>query len=117
MEIIEEIERARKKDFEFKSGHILGSMCTSPHPIGKKIYSKFIETNLGDPELFKGTKELEEKAIEFVAEMLHAPKGYKACSPLEEQKAISQQSGFSGRQVKKMLLCCRAMPIFHLKRL
>ena len=77
MEIIEEIERARKKDFEFKSGHILGSMCTSPHPIGKKIYSKFIETNLGDPELFKGTKELEEKAIEFVAEMLHAPKGYK----------------------------------------
>ena len=76
MEIMEEIERARKKDFKFKEGHILGSMCTEPLSISKKIYSRFIETNLGDPELFKGTKELEEKAIEFVAKMLHAPPGY-----------------------------------------
>ncbi len=77
-ELIKEIEKARERDFKFKDSHILGSMCTSPHPIGKKIYSKFIETNLGDPELFPGTKELERKAIEFVAKLLHAPSGYAA---------------------------------------
>ena len=75
--LMDEIEKARKKDFKFKEGHILGSMCTNPHPIGKKIYMKFIETNLGDPELFKGTKELEEKAVNFIANLLHAPKEYK----------------------------------------
>ena len=76
MELIDEIERARKKDFRFRDGRILGSMCTEPHAIGKKIYAKFIETNLGDPELFRGTKELEEKAIKFIAKLLHAPPGY-----------------------------------------
>lgn len=77
-ELMKEIEEARKKDFKFRESHILGSMCTSPHPIGKKIYAKFIETNLGDPELFPGTKELERKATEFVAKLLHAPSGYVA---------------------------------------
>lgn len=76
MDLINELGYARKKDHKFSSGHILGSMCTSPHPIGKKTYMKFIETNLGDAELFKGTKELEKKAIDFVADLLHAPSGY-----------------------------------------
>ncbi len=36
----------------------------------------FMETNLGDHELFRGTKQLEEKAIQWMAHLLHAPPGY-----------------------------------------
>ncbi len=75
-EIKKEIEDAFKEDLQFSSGRILGSMCTSPHPYAKEAYIKFIESNLGDPELFKGSKRLEERAINFVAKMLHAPDGY-----------------------------------------
>jgi len=76
MDLMNALEHAREKDYKFSSGRILGSMCTSPHPIGKKAYMKFIETNLGDQELFKGTKELEKKAVGFIADLLHAPSGY-----------------------------------------
>ena len=49
-------------------------MCTQPHPIAKEVYLKFLETNLGDPELFPGTKEIESKLITFISDLLHAPK-------------------------------------------
>jgi len=72
--ILEELDRYRKKDFTFSSGHILGSMCTQPHAIAKMGYIKFLESNLGDPELFPGTKEIESKLITFISDLLHAPK-------------------------------------------
>lgn len=75
-DVAEELENAYDKDIGFHSGRILGSMCTSPHPVAKQAYIKFIESNLGDPELFKGSKELESKAINFVAELLHAPQSF-----------------------------------------
>jgi len=76
---MDEIKKAREIDLKFDDGHILGSMCTKPHSVGKKVYAEFMETNLGDAELFKGTKSLEEKAIKFVAKMVHAPSGYAGC--------------------------------------
>jgi tyrosine decarboxylase/aspartate 1-decarboxylase len=74
--ILKNLEKYRKKDFTFSSGHILGSMCTQPHPIAKKAYMKFLETNLGDPDLFPGTSEIESKYIQFVSKMLNAPKNH-----------------------------------------
>ncbi len=71
---MEALMRARKEDATYSQ--ILGSMCTVPHDMAKKAYEMFIETNLGDYELFKGTKKLEEKAIEWVAKLLHAPSSY-----------------------------------------
>ena len=71
--ILSELEDYRKKDFTFSSGQILGSMCTEPHPIAKKAYIKFLNTNLGDPELFPGTKELENNLIYFFKNLLNAP--------------------------------------------
>jgi tyrosine decarboxylase/aspartate 1-decarboxylase len=71
--IIKELEDFQKKDFTFSSGHILGSMCTQSHKIAKKVYLKFLETNLGDPELFRGTKQIEEKFISFISNLLNAP--------------------------------------------
>ena len=72
--IINKLKKFSNKDFTFSSGRILGSMCTQPHPIAKKAYNKFLDTNLGDPELFPGTKEMETELISFVADLLNAPK-------------------------------------------
>ncbi|MDG6229159.1 MAG: tyrosine decarboxylase MfnA [Candidatus Thermoplasmatota archaeon] len=72
-EILMELEDFRKKDFSFQSGRILGSMCSEPHPIARDAYNKFLDTNLGDPGLFPGTKQIERQYISFVQSLLHAP--------------------------------------------
>ena len=50
-----------ENDYHFSKGHILGSMCTMPHPLAIKAYQQFMDTNLGDPDLFPGTKKMEQK--------------------------------------------------------
>lgn len=71
---LKKLLKYKKQDNSFTEGNILGSMCTTPHPIAKKTYEKFLETNLGDPKLFSGTKKLEKKYIKFLSELLHSPK-------------------------------------------
>jgi len=73
-EILRELQNYRDEDFTFSGGHILGSMCTQPHPIAREAYIKFLETNLGDPELFPGTKDIETRLISFISKLLNAPK-------------------------------------------
>jgi tyrosine decarboxylase / aspartate 1-decarboxylase len=75
--ILKELEMLQKKDFSFTNGRILGSMCAKPHPIAIQAYQQFLETNLGDPELFPGTKQIEQKLINFIKKMLYAPKTAK----------------------------------------
>jgi len=72
--ILDELICFQKRDFSFSSGHILGSMCTVPHPIARETYPQFLEANLGDPELCPGTKEIESRYIHFISTLLHAPK-------------------------------------------
>jgi len=72
--LLNELDQYRAKDFTFSSGHILGSMCTQSHPLAKEAYIKFLDTNLGDPELFPGTKKIETEFISFISALLHAPK-------------------------------------------
>lgn len=74
-QVQEALHRARDKDFSFAQGRILGSMCTQPHPAAVEAFTQFIETNLGDPELFPGTQELESKVVERLGQWLHAPAG------------------------------------------
>jgi len=74
IKIFKELESFQQRDFCFSSGHILGSMCTQPHPIAREAYIQFLETNLGDPELCPGTKEIESRLIAFISTLLHAPK-------------------------------------------
>jgi len=73
-DILKELNSFKKRDYSFSNGHILGSMCAQPHPIAKEAYISFLETNLGDPELFPGTKQIELNLIQFIKELLHAPK-------------------------------------------
>ena len=74
IEILKELDSIKDKDYTFSSGRILGSMCTQPHPIAKEAYIKFLETNLGDPELFPGLKEIESEFLTFILTLLNAPK-------------------------------------------
>jgi tyrosine decarboxylase/aspartate 1-decarboxylase len=71
--ILNRLKTFQRRDYSFSSGHILGSMCSQPHPIAKKAYSQFLETNIGDPGLFPGTKEIESHFISFILQLLNAP--------------------------------------------
>lgn len=68
------LRELHKKDFKYDSGGILSSMCTKPHPIAKKAYQMFLETNLGDAGLFPGTKQLEIEAVQMLGSLLNNPK-------------------------------------------
>jgi tyrosine decarboxylase/aspartate 1-decarboxylase len=73
-DIIYELEKYKEKDYSFSSGRILGSMCTEPHKISIEGHTRFIESNIGDPDLFPGTKEIESNLIKIIAKLLNAPK-------------------------------------------
>ena len=74
--ILRELEELHRLDHDYANGRILGSMCTEAHPFAKEVYCKFLDTNLGDPGLFKGTKLIEEKVIQSIGEMLSLDKAY-----------------------------------------
>lgn len=74
-QVLAALQKARKLDFSFERGEILGSMCTAPHEIAAAAHQRFLETNLGDPGHFPGTAGLEEEVLEDLLQMLHAPKG------------------------------------------
>ncbi|HVM44443.1 MAG TPA: tyrosine decarboxylase MfnA [Candidatus Thermoplasmatota archaeon] len=67
------LRAARARDTPFASGRILGSMCTAPHPIAVEAYHAFLETNLGDPHLCAGAKDLEAQALDALGALLRAP--------------------------------------------
>ncbi len=67
-EVIEELKAYRNRDIPYS--RVLSSMCTVPHPIAVKAHEMFLETNLGDPGIFVGTRELESKLIGMLGELL-----------------------------------------------
>jgi tyrosine decarboxylase / aspartate 1-decarboxylase len=69
-EVFERLKEFKKKDMTHRSGRILGSMCTCPHPVGLKAYKMFLESNLGDPGLFSGTKAMEDEVIHMLGDIL-----------------------------------------------
>ena len=74
--ILEELSEMHKLDYDYADGRILGSMCTEAHPFAKEVYFKFLDTNLGDPGLFKGTNLIERKVIESIGELLSIENPY-----------------------------------------
>ena len=75
-DILKELEELHKLDSDYADGRILGSMCTEAHPFAKEVYCKFLDTNLGDPGLFKGTKQIEGKVIKSIGELLSIDNPY-----------------------------------------
>ena len=58
------------EDASFKSGRILGSMCSEPHEISKKIFSLTFQRNLGDQFVFPSISKIEHDAISTIGNML-----------------------------------------------
>jgi tyrosine decarboxylase / aspartate 1-decarboxylase len=71
--VLAELKQRQKQDQHYQNGHILCSMCTKPHPIAKKAYNLFFESNLGDPTLFPATQQLEKEVIATLSSLLHNP--------------------------------------------
>jgi tyrosine decarboxylase/aspartate 1-decarboxylase len=68
--VFELLRNYKKRDMTHRSGRILGSMCTCPHEVGLKAYHMFLESNLGDPGLFQGTKTMENEVIATLGQLL-----------------------------------------------
>lgn len=75
-EILKELSEIHDLDYNYSDGRILGSMCTEAHPFAKEVYCKFLDTNLGDPGLFKGTKSIEDKVIKSIGKLLSLDSAY-----------------------------------------
>jgi tyrosine decarboxylase/aspartate 1-decarboxylase len=69
-EVLKILEQKLEKDCSYKTGEILGSMCTEPHEVGVEAYIKYISKNLGDPGLFLGTALLEEELVKDIATLI-----------------------------------------------
>ncbi len=62
------LNNAMQKDTSYEK--VLSAMCTMPHPIAVKAHMQFIASNMGDFGLFTGTRELEEKVIRMMGNLL-----------------------------------------------
>ena len=69
--VLAELKKIHSIDQQYDDGKILCSMCTKPHPLAKKAYQMFFESNLGDSGLFPGTAQLEKEVIQTLATLLH----------------------------------------------
>lgn len=57
-------------DLTYESGLILGSMCTKPHSLARRVYARFLDKNLGDPGLFKGAVAIEGEVVRMLGSLL-----------------------------------------------
>ena len=71
--ILKELELRLSKDFTYESGRIIGSMCNNPHPLARKVYTRYLEKNMGDAGLFPAVSELEREAIQMMGSFLSNP--------------------------------------------
>ncbi|RLI79030.1 tyrosine decarboxylase MfnA [Archaeoglobales archaeon] len=69
MGFMQELLEYRAKDIPYS--RVLSSMCTIPHPVAVEAHNHFIETNLGDPGIFRGTKELECELMSMLGKLLN----------------------------------------------
>lgn len=65
-----ELKKQRALDQTYRDGRILCSMCTTTHPVAKKAFELFFESNLGDSGLFPATAQLEREVVSQLAKLL-----------------------------------------------
>ena len=68
--VLAELKKIHNLDQRYADGRILCSMCTTPHPLAKKAYQMFFESNLGDSGLFPGSLQIEKEVIQELATLL-----------------------------------------------
>ena len=67
------LKKELRRDLSFRSGKIIGSMCSDPPAFCARIFRRYIEKNLGDPGLCPGTAEIERRAVEMLGSLLGNP--------------------------------------------
>ena len=97
-EVISILEKTKKRDYSYD--RFFSTMCTLPHPIAVRAHDMFLETNLGDPGLFPGAAELEERVVQMLGELLGCPTP-RATSPPAAQSPTSRPSGRPGMKRAK----------------
>jgi tyrosine decarboxylase/aspartate 1-decarboxylase len=71
--VLKTLESKLRQDFTYESGRIIGSMCTSTHPLAQRVFARFLEKNLGDAGLFPRTAGLEEETMKMLGTLLSNP--------------------------------------------
>jgi len=71
--VLNELESRLSEDFTYNSGRIIGSMCTCPHPLARKVYTRFLNRNLGDSGLSPALVKLEKETIHMLGLLLSNP--------------------------------------------
>ena len=98
-EVMRILAETRARDYSYD--RFLSTMCTLPHPIAVRAHNMFLETNLGDPGLFPGVSELEERVVAMLGEMLGCPdaSGYVSTGGTESNiQAIRAARNEAGRK-------------------
>jgi len=72
--VLKELESRLSRDFTYSSGRIIGSMCTCPHPLARKVCTRFLDRNLGDSGLSPALVKLEKETIHTLGTLLSNPK-------------------------------------------
>jgi tyrosine decarboxylase/aspartate 1-decarboxylase len=72
--VLKELELRLSRDFTYSSGRIVGSMCTYPHSLARKVYTSFLDRNLGDSGLSPALVKLEKETIHLLGTLLSNPK-------------------------------------------
>jgi len=71
--LLKELESRFQEDFTYDSGRIIGSMCTTPHVLARKVYGHFLDKNLGDSGLFPAVAEIEKETVRMLGTLLSNP--------------------------------------------
>ena len=69
--ILHDLDNRLKIDNHYTSGKVLGAMSTPPHNFAKRVFSKYIDRNLGDRGLNPGTVKIEQEVISILGDLLH----------------------------------------------
>lgn len=102
-EVLRELAEIRGRDLPYD--RFFSTMCTRPHHIAVQAHNLFLETNLGDPGLFPGVAELEQRAVGMIGEMLGCPDavGYISTggteSNIQAARAARNACGIEGANI------------------
>ncbi|MCP3098095.1 tyrosine decarboxylase MfnA [Myxococcus sp. K15C18031901] len=73
-EVLSSIRSLREKDVPWS--RVLNSICTRPHPLAVEAFQAGIDTNLGDVRIFRGTHDIERRAVALMGTLL----GKESCA-------------------------------------
>jgi tyrosine decarboxylase MnfA len=60
-------------DARYADGRVFNSICSQPHPLAVEAWTRHAASNLGDNRLFPGARELEQRVVGLLGDLLGAP--------------------------------------------